>query len=845
MYSKDTTMLLRFSSVRLSALLLAVALSAPLCAAAADKSDADDAAYTTDHVGLVPYWIGLGPIALSATDAAGAGLDTDLLGGEALIAPAAGADAKIGDRTLKWSNVTMRGGQAIVDGPQAGFGNAPDVAVYLMSYVTVDKDTPINLYWSCGDSGCCWLNGTVVGRHVGKRHCVADQEGGPVVLTAGQNRILIKILATGTAFGASARITDRDDKPIPGLVLSRAPAGKDAGGRDWKRVDTGQEDLAGPLGAYLVADQIGYDPKESKMAVATSRGNHIPASIEIRDAKSAAVVFTIPKDGGRIDDGGFQSTISQHVSRVIFDAFKTPGRYVLADPRTGVVSLPFDIKADTRTRVETALTRMFFYQRAGTDRDATHAGVWAGPSYHDLDLAQKATMHLWGGGRWADGVGPKEIDPTPHDVRGGWFDAGDPNLYTKNEAWAHNVLLVAYDVNRDANLRDDLNIPESGNKVPDIVDEARWTTDYLLKIQLPDGRVFDRTAYGSRYDIEKKTKLEPTVDLAEPCSGATLCAAGALAYAAAVWQEGGWDAAYAQKLRAAAELSWKYMDAHPSPWPVNADGKPRKIGSIDDGYGDEAALRATAAAALFRLTGSDAYKQVAEAWLKDFLSRAAKTDPATDHSVLELGYKSSNDLIAHLYLTAKGADPTIVADYGKITAVQAHLCRDQVAPDARVYEYGAGLPIYHWGATAGIAGRAAWMLWWAKTFAPKSELPGFAQAAAEYQHFLMGRNPTRWTLATSLQDYGATRTPQTMFHFSVISQTPDIAEHFLAPDAGNPDHIGVMPGYLLGGPSRNVLDFNPKGDHQPLDYERMEPSIMYQCQAVLLATTLAHAAGSW
>jgi hypothetical protein len=109
----------------------------------------------------------------------------------------------------------------------------------------------------------------------------------------------------------------------------------------------------------------------------------------------------------------------------------------------------------------------------------------------------------------------------------------------------------------------------------------------------------------------------------------------------------------------------------------------------------------------------------------------------------------------------------------------------------------------------------------------------------------MGRNPTRWTLATSLQDYGATRTPQTMFHFSVIAVPPEGADHFLAPTAEAPDRVGVMPGYLLGGMARNVLDFNPRPDRQPLDYERMEPSIMYQCQAVLLATTLAHAAGSW
>lgn len=807
-----------------------------LCTALA--AGEEDESYRTDHAGLVPYWLGLGPIALSAADAAGPALDRDLLGGEAAIAPAAGEVVKVGEQTLRWRNVTMRNGTPLIDGPQAGFGNAPEVAAYFVAQITAEQETPISLYWSCADSGRCWLNGAEVGRFVGKRRLQPDLEGTPQTLRAGRNILVIKLLATGQQWGASARITDRQDRPIAGLQLDRAPAGKEAKGREWRRVDTGQKKLAGPLGTSLVADQIGYHPAEEKLAIATSRGDRTWTTVELREAQGDKPVFRIPQDGGAIERMGFQAGVVQHVSRVWFGPFAKPGRYVLVDPQSGVRSFPFDIQDDVYRRVDRALLRAFLHQRAGLDWSAEVAGRWARLSYHDLAVVKAATLHEWDGRAWAAGVGPKQLDPAPHDVRGGWYDAGDPNLYTKNEAWAHNVLLVAYDLNR-AQARDDLGLPESGNKVPDLVDEVRWTSDYLLRLQLPDGRVFDRLALGTRWDTEKKAAVVPTADLAEPCSGATLCAAGALAYAAAVWQEGGWDPAYAKRLLDAALLSWQRMQAQPSPWPLGADGKAKRIGSIDNGYGDEGMLRVTAAAALLRATGQAEYRAIVEEWLKAFIAGAKATDVTKSVEKAELGYKAWADLIAHLYLTAKGADAALVAEYGTVLAGPARACRDDVLKGGRRYAYGAGLPIHHWGATAGIAGRAAWMLWWARNFAPKEELPAYVQAAGEYQHYLMGRNPVRWTLASSLQDLGATRTPQVMFHFQAYGLPPAEAERWLPPSAEAPARTGVMPGYLLGGPTPTELDFRVDHRRQPTDFERFEPSIMYQCQGVLLASCLA------
>ena len=80
------------------------------------------------------------------------------------------------------------------------------------------------------------------------------------------------------------------------------------------------------------------------------------------------------------------------------------------------------------------------------------------------------------------------------DVRGGWYDAGDHGKYVVNGGISAWQLLNAYerpgrrgaDAARSATASCD--IPERGNGVPDILDEARWELEFLLRMQVPDGQ---------------------------------------------------------------------------------------------------------------------------------------------------------------------------------------------------------------------------------------------------------------------------------------------------------------------------------------------------------------------
>lgn len=788
--------------------------------------------YTTDGAGFIPYWIGVGPIPLTPEAALGTALDTDLLHGEATAHPQPGDAVTIGGRTYHWRLVTSREGGPVVDLPQAGFGNAPNVAAYLLSYVVVDKDEDALALWGVGGSGELFVNGQLTGRRpLSGPVKIDDIVSDAIHLKKGVNTVLVKVVSTSTKWGGVVRLADNGDYPLQHLTISLSPNGVSGSGAGaWKAVNTGQTAKEGPISTYLVASQIGYDPREGKLAIATSLRTRTWKSIELRDAATDNTVFTIPKDGGSIQPMGQYPDVNQYISRIYFSPFRTPGRYYLYSPDVKVKSMSFNIREDVYKTVAREAARMFYFQRSGIDRDEKYAGKWAGPAYHDIEEAKKAQVAEWAGGSWTN-IGDKITDPTPRDVEGGWYDAGDPNKYTKNEVSAHNFLLMTYDMNKPYLKPGDLNIPESENRAPDLLGEARWTTEYLLRLQREDGAVFDRVAHGRRYG-EHGEPLNPPTRIAEPSSGATLCAISAWAWAAAIWKEGGWDNGFASRCLTAAEESWKYMEVHPSPWPLDANGKPKNIGSIDWGYGDENLWRALAAATLFRATGDADCKAIAEEYL-------SKPGP------IELGYRFVNEMVCHNYMLGVGADSAVVRSYADRLSATVKAYRDDVLPESKKFAYGATHSnTFHWGSNGAVASRTGIMLWWANYFAPREEMPLYVQAGDEYLQYLLGRNPNRFVYMTNMQAVGATRSPQVMFHFE--NQWPEEPDNlWLTPDAAHPKRTGAFPGYLLGGPAENILDFKFNPNKPPNDFIRMEPSIMYQAPLVLLTTYLADGASPY
>ncbi len=127
-------------------------------------------------------------------------------------------------------------------------------------------------------------------------------------------------------------------------------------------------------------------------------------------------------------------------------------------------------------------TRMYFYQRAGFKKTAETAGSdWADAASH-MGPGQDPETRPWQAAHGLGSSDPSQIK----DLHGGWFDAGDYNKYTSWTARNIIVLLRAYRENPTA-FGDDTGIAESGNGVPDILDEVKWALDWLARMQNSDG----------------------------------------------------------------------------------------------------------------------------------------------------------------------------------------------------------------------------------------------------------------------------------------------------------------------------------------------------------------------
>ena len=702
--------------------------------------------------------------------------------------------------------------------------------VYLVAYVVANKDeADARVYWSCDDNAAVFINGKRLGCFAwdGGHTYLADSEMiDKVTLKKGVNVIMIKLINMAMNYQAGLRIVDSAGNPLAGVKLLLAPAGKKApADATWLVVKTPAPVAESTIPSFLTASQIGYNAREEKLAIASGRKSLSWKTINVVDAETRQVVYSIPKDGGSISRVGFQYKEGEFVTRVYFGAFNRPGRYYLSSPENKVTSLKFNIAENVFADVNREITRAFYFWRQGQEFTEKYAGKWAGPAFHSRELAKKAKVHEWKGGAWTQ-IGGKVLDETERDVGGGWYDAGDPNKYMSNTVTAHSWLLLAYDMNKSLLKDGELNIPESGNGVPDLLDEVRYTTEFLLRMQREDGAVFDRVSHNNAIP-----------EIAEPCSGATQVAIAAYAWAAAVWQENGLDKEFSQRCLAAAEKSLAYLEKNPGPWPLNDKGKPRNVGSISGGYFNLPAWTALNNATMFRATGQGQYRKAVEDYLKSRGSLVTRWDAHNETWVAE------DVWVIHNYMLAKDADPAVVADAGKKLKVEADLLREEVSPESKKHLFGSGSRDgYYWGVNSGVASHAALLGWWATKFAPDEEKASFAQAAGEYYQFLLGRQASRWCFVTSLKPIGAERSMSGMFSFMCFGERDEL----LPPSASNPQRLGMYPGFIVGGPAYGVAAFDFAPDDSKwlhnMHWVPFEPDIVYQAPGVCLGTYLSHGA---
>ncbi|GIF78078.1 glycoside hydrolase family 9 protein [Asanoa siamensis] len=352
-------------------------------------------------------------------------------------------------------------------------------------------------------------------------------------------------------------------------------------------------------GPRVRVNQVGYLPDGPKRATLVTDAT---AALPWQLTKNGAVVA-----GGSSTPRGIDAASGQNVHTIDFSGYATQGTglTLVAD---GETSHPFDITRTLYDRLRADSLHFFYVQRSGIAIDAALAGEeYARPAGH-LGVAPNQ--------------GDTDVPCQPGvcgyrlDARGGWYDAGDHGKYVVNGGIATAQLLSTYERTKTAptaawgaQLGDGtLRLPERGNKVPDILDEARWELEWLLRMQVPAGQPLAGMAHHKLHDQNwTGLPLAPEADpqpreLHPPSTAATLNLAAAAAQGARLWAP--YDAAFAGRALAAAKTAYAAAKAHPAVYASPTDGNGGGAYSDDD-VTDEFYW---AAAELYLTTGAATYR---------------------------------------------------------------------------------------------------------------------------------------------------------------------------------------------------------------------------------------------
>ena len=500
----------------------------------------------------------------------------------------------------------------------------------------------------------------------------------------------------------------------------------------------------GACAQAIKVNQVGFLPQAQKLAIV---------------AQQASEFEVVGEDGKAVFNGTSAPALrwepSGETVRVLdFSALVQPGSY-----RIKVAGLPlsdpFTVGPDGYRALNAAALKAFYYNRSAIALEPRYAGAWARPAGHPDD---RVLVH-------ASAASPARPAGTVLSSPRGWYDAGDYNKYVVNSGISTYTLLAALE-HFPAFFRQDIGIPESGNGVPDILDEAMWNLEWMLTMQDPqDGGVYHKLT-NLRFDgivMPHAASTTPRYVVAKG-TAAALDFAATMATASRVLAryEKTWPGLSARML-AAAQAAWRWAEQHPDAVFKNPpDVATGEYG--DDKLGDEFAW---AAAELFIATGD---KRYAAALLKN---DAPLSTPSWGN-VAALGWMS---LAHHRERLAPGIDRALVER--RIDGLAAQLAGTWRGSG---YRLAMAPKDFVWGSNAVVLNQGM-MLLQAHRIKPN---PDYLRAAQSSLDYVLGRNPTGYSFVTG---FGARP-------FMHPHHRPSMADGIDAP----------VPGWLSGGPNPGQQD---------------------------------------
>ena len=284
-------------------------------------------------------------------------------------------------------------------------------------------------------------------------------------------------------------------------------------------------------------NQVGFRPDATKSFVIGGTAERAPPLTFSVETLGGTGVFA-----GRIDPAlhDLTRTTGEHVRVGDFTAFKGPGRYRV---RVGSsASHPFEIGDAIYAPVVRDAARAFYLIRANVAHDDPVTGI-----RHAAGHLSEARMR---------------VDGAERDLTGGWYNAGDYGKWSHMAAMSASCMMWLHELRPHAARKLVLAVPRTYPGLPDLLQQARWGLEWLLRMQNPNGSVLhkidadDHFASGS----PEQDSFPRFVYAATSLDAGNFT--GVMLQAARVFSSV--DRGFAGRCRLAAQRAWQWLEGHPA-----------------------------------------------------------------------------------------------------------------------------------------------------------------------------------------------------------------------------------------------------------------------------------------
>jgi len=507
-------------------------------------------------------------------------------------------------------------------------------------------------------------------------------------------------------------------------------------------------------------NQLGYFTSATKIAIVPQVD---ATEFEIRDTSNNEVMHS----GSLSSSMTWDLADDKQFKQADFSSFTREGNYQLIV--AGVAdSVDFTIANDVYDGAHDAALKAYYFNRASTALDTQFAGVFQRPLGHaDTDVEIHSTA-----ASAARPAGSKF--PAPK----GWYDAGDYGKYIVNSGISTYTLLAAFEHYPNFYSQRNINIPESSNSTPDILDEIMWNLEWMLAMQDPnDGGVYHKLTTLNFSGEQMPHQANAQRYFAQKSTAATLDFAAVMAAASRIFADFNVDyPGKSSEFRQAAVSAWQWAESNSNVIFRNSGGI--VTGEYGDGnVNDEFAW---AAAELYLLTNNRSY-------LDEFFARNVSSGVASWPNVSALAYIS---------LLNNGSSVLTTSEYQMIENSIVGTANEILSSyNNSPYKVPMRSADFNWGSNSNALNRA----WIVLEAYKRTKNADFLAAAHGVVDYVLGRNPTDYSFVTGFGD----KTPIDIHHRQ--SRADTIAE--------------PIPGFIVGGPH--------SGQQDNCNYPSNRPALSY------------------